>query len=178
MACHLHPILCTWDAVTTYTPVTVFFPLGPASVFTLAYHTLHTYGLSLIVKVCALAACSPPGSVCLYWISCYEQYEMAYHLYPILCSSYCLHPSHPFLSTCHSFSVEAKVRATYIGYQYVYKDSWAAGGGEGLPYHQQVPIKTNFLNGSTHKHEYKYPLNVSTHQPVKFARSVGGVSQQ
>ena len=30
MACHLHPILCTWDAcaVTTYTPVTVFFPLG------------------------------------------------------------------------------------------------------------------------------------------------------
>ena len=28
MACHLHPILCTWDAVTICTPVTVFFPLG------------------------------------------------------------------------------------------------------------------------------------------------------
>ena len=28
MACHLHPILCTWDAVITCTPVTVFFPLG------------------------------------------------------------------------------------------------------------------------------------------------------
>ena len=28
MACHLHPILCTWDAVVTCTPVTVLFPLG------------------------------------------------------------------------------------------------------------------------------------------------------
>ena len=28
MACHLHPIPCTWDAVTTCTPVTVFFSLG------------------------------------------------------------------------------------------------------------------------------------------------------
>ena len=28
MACHLHPILCTRDAVTTCTPVTVFFPFG------------------------------------------------------------------------------------------------------------------------------------------------------
>ena len=28
MACHLHPILCTWDVVITCTPVTVFFPLG------------------------------------------------------------------------------------------------------------------------------------------------------
>ena len=28
MTCHLYPILCTWDAVTTCTPVTVFFPLG------------------------------------------------------------------------------------------------------------------------------------------------------
>ena len=27
-ACHLHPILCTWDAVIACTPVTVFFPLG------------------------------------------------------------------------------------------------------------------------------------------------------
>ena len=27
-ACHLHPILCTWDALITCTPVTVFFPLG------------------------------------------------------------------------------------------------------------------------------------------------------
>ena len=35
--------------------------------FTLAYHTFHAYGLSLTVKVCALAACSPPWSVCLYW---------------------------------------------------------------------------------------------------------------
>ena len=26
IACHLHPILCTWDAVTTCTPVTVFLP--------------------------------------------------------------------------------------------------------------------------------------------------------
>ena len=26
MACHLHPIICTWDAVTTCTPVTIFFP--------------------------------------------------------------------------------------------------------------------------------------------------------
>ena len=53
----------------------------------LAYHTLHTYplyGLSLIVKVFALAACSPPGSVCLYWISCYAQDEMAYRLKLIL----------------------------------------------------------------------------------------------
>ena len=31
--------------------------------FTLAYHILHTYGLSIIVKVCAHAACSPPGRV-------------------------------------------------------------------------------------------------------------------
>ena len=28
MACHLHPILCSWDAVITCTPVTVFFQLG------------------------------------------------------------------------------------------------------------------------------------------------------
>ena len=27
-ACHLHLILCSWDAVITCTPVTVFFPLG------------------------------------------------------------------------------------------------------------------------------------------------------
>ena len=27
-ACHLHTILCAWDAVITCTPVTVFFPLG------------------------------------------------------------------------------------------------------------------------------------------------------
>ena len=59
--------------------------------FTLAYnyHTLHTYGLSLIVRVCALAACSPPGSVCLYWICltvCYGQDEMACHLHPIFCT--------------------------------------------------------------------------------------------
>ena len=27
MTCHLHPILGTWDAVITCTPVTVFFPL-------------------------------------------------------------------------------------------------------------------------------------------------------
>ena len=26
MACNLHPIICTWDAVTTCTPVTIFFP--------------------------------------------------------------------------------------------------------------------------------------------------------
>ena len=39
------------------------------------------YGLSLIVKVCALAACLPPGSVCLYWISSYVQDKMAYHPY-------------------------------------------------------------------------------------------------
>ena len=28
MVFHLHPILCTWDAVTTCTPVTIFFPHG------------------------------------------------------------------------------------------------------------------------------------------------------
>ena len=28
MACHLYPKLCTWDLVTTRTPVTDFFPLG------------------------------------------------------------------------------------------------------------------------------------------------------
>lgn len=28
MACHLHPIICIWDAVTISTPVTIFFPLG------------------------------------------------------------------------------------------------------------------------------------------------------
>ena len=27
-ACHLHLILCAWNAVITCTPVTVFFPLG------------------------------------------------------------------------------------------------------------------------------------------------------
>jgi len=27
IACHLHPIIFTWDAVTTCTPVTIFFPL-------------------------------------------------------------------------------------------------------------------------------------------------------
>ena len=27
MACHLHPIICTWEAVTSCTPVTIFFPL-------------------------------------------------------------------------------------------------------------------------------------------------------
>ena len=54
--------------------------------FTLAYHTLHTYGLSLTVKVRALAACSPPGSVCLYWISWDAQDKMAYHLLLILCT--------------------------------------------------------------------------------------------
>ena len=27
-ACHLHLIFCTWDAVITYTPITVFFPFG------------------------------------------------------------------------------------------------------------------------------------------------------
>ena len=27
MKCHLYPILCTWDAVTTCIPVTGFFPL-------------------------------------------------------------------------------------------------------------------------------------------------------
>ena len=42
--------------------MSLFNPLS----FTLAYHTLHTYGLSLIVKVFALAACSPPESVCFY----------------------------------------------------------------------------------------------------------------
>ena len=30
MACHLHSILCTWDAVTTCTPFTVFFLLEGA----------------------------------------------------------------------------------------------------------------------------------------------------
>ena len=52
--------------------------------FTLAYHTHHTYplnGLSLVLQVCVLVACSPPGSVCLYWISCYVQDKMAYHLH-------------------------------------------------------------------------------------------------
>ena len=28
MACHLHPIIYAWDAVTTCTSVTIFFPLG------------------------------------------------------------------------------------------------------------------------------------------------------
>ena len=28
MAFDLHPIICTWDVVTTCIPVTVFFPLG------------------------------------------------------------------------------------------------------------------------------------------------------
>ena len=54
--------------------------------FTLAHHTLHTYGLFLFVKVCAFAACSPPGSVYLYWISFYVQDEMAFHLHLILCT--------------------------------------------------------------------------------------------
>ena len=28
MVCHLHPILCTWDALITCTPVIVYFPVG------------------------------------------------------------------------------------------------------------------------------------------------------
>ena len=40
----------------------------------------------LLVKVCALAACSPAGSVCLYLMACYAQDKMACHLHPILCT--------------------------------------------------------------------------------------------
>ena len=83
--------------------------------FTLAYHTLHTYplyGLFLIVKVCALAACSPPGSVCLYWISCYisagrNGLPPTPDTLHFRCS-YCLHPSHPFLSTWGAVMLEKK----------------------------------------------------------------------
>ena len=50
--------------------------------FTLAYHILHTYGLSIIVKVCAHAACSPPGRVHVpLLVSYYVQDEMAYTRY-------------------------------------------------------------------------------------------------
>ena len=51
----------------------------------------------LLIKVCALAACSPRRNVCLYWISCYPLDEMAEHLH--LGCSYDLHSSHPFVST-------------------------------------------------------------------------------
>ena len=50
-------------------------------------HPSSTWLFSYIVKVCALAACSSPGTVCLYWISCYAQDKMAYHLHLILCTS-------------------------------------------------------------------------------------------
>ena len=45
-----------------------------------------SYWVSLS-QVCALAACTPLGSVCLQWIwwpLCYGQDEMAHHLHPIL----------------------------------------------------------------------------------------------
>ena len=71
---HFYPLLISAFVVTTKCS---FNPLS----FTLAYCTLHIYGFSLIVKVYALAACSPTGSVCLYCISCYAQDE-PYHLPP------------------------------------------------------------------------------------------------
>ena len=77
---HFYPLF--FSAFVVSRTLSSFTPLA----FTLAYHTHHTYGLSLIVEVCILAACSPPGSVHLYYISCYVQDEMAYHLYPILCT--------------------------------------------------------------------------------------------
>ena len=47
--------------------------------------SLQRYGL----KICALAACSPYGSVYLQWmclVVCYGQDEIACHLHPILCT--------------------------------------------------------------------------------------------
>ena len=81
-----------------------FSPLS----FTLAYHTLHTYplyGLSLIVKVCVLAACSPPGSVGQNGL------PPTHDTLHFRCS-YCQHPSHPFLSTWGVAMLEKKMRRT------------------------------------------------------------------
>ena len=58
--------------------------------FTLAYHTLHTYGRSLIVKVCALAVCSPPGSAyvpLLDLLLCTGQNGLPWtYMHPTLCT--------------------------------------------------------------------------------------------
>ena len=53
--------------------------------FILAYHTLYTYGLSLIVKVCTLVflLLAHHLEVC----ACYAQDKMTYHLHPILHTS-------------------------------------------------------------------------------------------
>ena len=59
--------------------MSLFNPLS----FTLAYLTLHTYGLSLTKFVLLLLAHHLED----YWISCYAQDEMAYHLHLILCTS-------------------------------------------------------------------------------------------
>ena len=78
---YLHLTLCLSPLLTT--PFIHMYPL---------------YGLSLKVKVCALAACSPPGSVSLYSISGQNGLPPTPNTLHFGCS-YCLHPSHPFLST-------------------------------------------------------------------------------
>ena len=73
----LHLVYTPCSSISAFVvskPMSSFNPLS----FTLAYHTLYTYSLSLIVRVCALAACSPPGSACPYWISFYAHDKMAY----------------------------------------------------------------------------------------------------
>ena len=67
--------------------MSVFHPCLP--------HPSSLYGLSLTVKVCILAACSPPESACLYWISCYAQDKMAYHPHSILYTSDAVTPCTP-----------------------------------------------------------------------------------
>ena len=60
--------------------------------FTLAYHTLHTYGLPFIVKVCALAyhleVCTSSGSAVMHrtkWPTTYTRYFALWmQLHPIL----------------------------------------------------------------------------------------------
>ena len=63
MACHLHPILSTWDAITTCTFLSTRTCLHlTLCLYPCLPHPSYLYGLSLIVKGCALAACSLPAS--------------------------------------------------------------------------------------------------------------------
>ena len=73
------PFYMHGHAVNSWVMHLIFTPSSPVSLLSaapcpylilgLAYHTLHTCGLSLVVKFYAPAGCSPIGRVCLYQIS-------------------------------------------------------------------------------------------------------------
>ena len=71
----------------------------------------------LLAKVCTLAACSPPRSVCLYWIFCYGLLWVGQNGLPPtpdtlhLGCSYHLHSSHRFLSTWGAVMLEKVLRS-------------------------------------------------------------------